>query len=75
MKQHIELQIGILAPTLEEQLKNFIIEKEKITAWQNILDFLFSNYIKKKLTEKQMDKLVYSLMDEIENYINKGKQK
>lgn len=72
MKQHIDLEIGILAPTLKEQLKNFNIEEEKITAWENVLNFLFSNYINKKLTEKQLDKLVYSLIDEIENYINKG---
>ena len=75
MDKQIELCIGVLAPPLEEQLKDFNIPKEQTDEWEHISNFLFRQHIHGKLTDKQSDKLFYALIDEIQSYINKKEKK
>jgi hypothetical protein len=71
MDKQISLKIGLFAPPIEEQLKDFNIEKEQLNKWEHISNFLFRQHINGKLTDKQMDKLMYALIGEIKNYINR----
>lgn len=73
-EKKIELEIGIFAPPIEEQLKDFNIPKEQTDEWEHISNFLFRQSISGKLTDKQCDKLFYALIGEIQKYV-RGKDK
>ena len=68
-EKKIELEIGLFAPPIEEQLKDFNIPKEQTDEWEHISNFLFRQSIGRKLTDKQCDKLFYALIGEIQNYV------
>ena len=68
-EKKIELEIGIFAPPIEEQLKDFNIPKEQTDEWEHISNFLFTRSIDRKLTDNQCDKLFYALIGEIQNYV------
>ena len=74
-EKKIELRIGIFAPPLEEQLKDFNIPKEKTDEWENISNFLFRQSIGGVLTNKQSDKLFSALIDEIRKYVRGNDKK
>lgn len=71
MKDKFELRIGMFAPALEEQLKDFNITKEKINEWESIKYFLIRCHLLEKITDKQEHKLFDCLFKEIKNYIEK----
>lgn len=71
MKDKFELRIGMFAPTLEEQLKDFNITKEKINEWERIKYFIIRCHLLEKITDKQEHKLFDCLFKEIKNYIEK----
>lgn len=73
-EKQIELSIGLFAPSIEEQLKDFNIPKEQTDEWEHISNFLFRQHINGKLTDKQCDKLFYALINEIQQYVNKKEQ-
>lgn len=74
-EKRVELSIGIFAPPLEEQLKDFNIPKEQADEWEHISNFLFRQSIGGKLTSKQSDKLFSALIDEIRKYVRGNDKK
>ena len=71
MKQDVEIKIGLFAPPLEEQLKEFNIPKEKTDGWETISSFIYRNHILGKITDKQENKLFNCLFEEIKAYLQK----
>ena len=74
-EKKIELRIGIFAPPLEEQLKDFNIPKEQTDEWEHISNFLFRQSIGGILTNKQSDKLFSALIGEIQKYVRSKDKK
>lgn len=63
------IEFGLFANPLPEQLKDFEIDKEKIKYWENIVDFLMSAHLDKRLTDREQTKLYDYLVQQIEKEI------
>lgn len=71
MKQNDEGKMGLFAPPLEKQLKEFNIPKEKTDEWETILFFIYRNHISGKITDKEEIKLYNCLFEEMKEYLQK----
>lgn len=72
----MQIQISLFAPKIKEQLKEFNVDEQTLSEWQNISDFILScGFSKKGFTQKQMQKMVDVLGDEIEWHIEKMKRR
>lgn len=63
------IEFGLFANSLSEQLKEFDIDKGKVKYWENIVDFLMSAHLDKRLTDREQRKLYDYLVEEIEKEI------
>lgn len=63
------IEFGLFAKPLSEQLKDFDADKEKEKYWENILDFLMSAHLDKRLTDREQRKLYDYLVEEIKKEI------
>lgn len=65
------IEFGLFAKPLSEQLGGFDIDKEKLKYWENVVDFLMSAHLDKKITEREQRKLYDYLVEEIEKEIKR----
>ena len=65
------IEFGLFAKPLSEQLKDFDIDKEKVKYWENIVYFLMSAHLDKKLTDREQEKLYNYLVEQIKKEITK----
>lgn len=66
------IEFGLFAKPLSEQLKEFDIDKDKVKYWENIVDFLMSAHLDKKLTDREQEKLYSDLVNQIRKEIGKN---
>ena len=75
--KEIQIEIGLLAKPLAEQLKDFNIPKEQTDIWEEISFFIIRQHLNHNITEKAEHKLFNGLFKEIKFYIerqNKGQK-
>lgn len=65
------IEFGLFAKPLSEQLKDFDIDKEKVKYWENVVDFLMSAHLDKKITDREQEKLYGYLINQIRKEIVK----
>lgn len=71
----MQIEISLFAPKIKEQLKEFNVDEQTLSKWQNISDFILScGFSKKGFTQKQMQKMVDVLADKIEWHIKKNEE-
>ena len=68
------IEFGLFAKPLSEQLKVFDIDKEKLKYWENVVDFLISAHLDKKLTDREQEKMYSYLVSQIKKEITKSRQ-
>lgn len=65
------IEFGLFAKPLSEQLSSFDIDKEKVKYWENVVGFLMSARLDKKLTDREQEKLYSYLVNQIRKEITK----
>lgn len=65
------IEFGLFANSLSEQLKEFDIDKDKVKYWENVVDFLMSAHLDKRLTDREQEKLYGYLINQIREEIVK----
>lgn len=70
-KNNMTIEFGLFAKPLSEQLSSFDIDKGKVKYWENVVDFLMSAHLDKKLTDREQEKLYGYLINQIRKEIVK----
>lgn len=70
-ENNMTIEFGLFAKPLSEQLSSLDIDKEKVKYWENVVDFLMSAHLYKKLTDREQEKLYSYLVNQIRKEITK----
>lgn len=70
-ENNMTIEFGLFARPLSEQLSSFDIDKEKVKYWENVVDFLMSAHLDKKITDREQEKLYSYLVNQIRKEITK----
>ena len=71
----MNIEFGIMAKDLKDQLCEFDIPSEQITSWQSIADFIITAHISHAIGDKQFEKLNNLLGSMIATYLKERESK